>query len=58
MHKKGTESLKVGVFSSQWNCSHITPVHKSGPTSDTGNFRLISVVPVLAKILERMVSSQ
>ena len=45
------ESLKAGVFPSQWKRSHITPVHKGGATSDPGNFRPISVVPVLAKIL-------
>ena len=52
------ESLKAGVFPSQWKRSHITPVHKGGATSDPGNFRPISVVPVLAKILEKIVSSQ
>jgi len=38
--------------------SHITPVHKGEPTNDPGNFRPISVVPVLAKILEKIVSAQ
>ena len=33
-------------------------MHKGGPTSDPGNFRPISVVPVLAKILEKIVSAQ
>jgi len=36
----------------------LTPVHKGGPTSDPENYRPISVVPVLAKILERIVSTQ
>ena len=52
------ESLKAGVFPSQWKRSHITPVHKGGATSDPGNFRPISVVPVLAKSLEKIVSAQ
>ena len=47
------EPLNVGVLPSQWKCSHIIPVHKGDP----GNFRPILVVPVLAKILERMVVS-
>jgi len=52
-----SESLKAGVFPSEWKHSHITPVHKGGPTSDPGNFRPISVVPVLAKILKKIVSA-
>jgi len=42
----------------EWKRSHITPVHEGGPTIDPGNFRPISVVPVLAKILEKIVSTQ
>jgi len=55
---KHTESLKAGVFPSEWKRSHRTPVHNGGPTNDPCNFRPISVVPVLAKILEEIVSAQ
>ena len=51
-------SLLTGVFPSDWKHSHITPVHKGGPFDDPSNFRPISVVPVLAKILEKIVSIQ
>ena len=51
-------SLSSGVFPSEWKCSHITPIHKGGPSDDPSNFRPISVVPVLAKILEKIVSIQ
>jgi len=47
------DSLKAGVFPSQWKQFHITPIHKGGSSSDPGNFRLISVVTILAKILEK-----
>ena len=33
-------------------------VHKGGPCNDPGNFRPISVVPIAAKILEKVVSNQ
>ena len=52
------DSLKAGAFPSQWKQSHITPVHKGGAPSDPGNFRPISVVPILAKILEKIVAIQ
>ena len=47
-------SLHTGVFPSDWKHCHITPVHKGGPLDDPSNFRPISVVPVLAKILEKI----
>ena len=46
------------TFNLEWNCSHITPVHKGGAFDNPGNYRPISVVPVLAKLLERTVSTQ
>ena len=36
----------------------MTPVQKGGDTSDLGNFRLISVVPIVAKILEKLIANQ
>jgi len=52
------ESLKSGNVPQAWKCSNVTPVHKSGSSDDPGNFRPISVVPVTAKILEKIVSTQ
>ena len=38
--------------------SHITPVFKGGAPNDPSNYRPIAVVPVVAKILERIVATQ
>ena len=43
---------------SDWKKSNVTAVHKSGCMDDPSNFRPISVVPILAKILEKLVASQ
>jgi len=51
-------SLPTRVFSSEWKHSHFSTVHKGGPTDDPSNFRPISVVPALVKILEKIVSIQ
>ena len=51
-------SLRSGEVPSEWKRSHITPIYKGGPPDDPSNFRPISVVPVLAKILEKIVSDQ
>ena len=52
------KSLVSGVVPQDWKCSNVTPVHKGGPCNDPGNFRPISVVPIVAKILEKVVSNQ
>ena len=41
-----------------WKRSHITPVFKGGAPNDPSNYRPIAVVPVVAKILERIVATQ
>jgi len=51
-------SLQSGVVPAICKCSNITAVHKGGALDDPGNFRPISVVSVLAKVLEKIVSVQ
>ena len=51
-------SLQHGTFPAPWKQSNITPVHKGGPVSYPCNYRPISVVPVIAKIFEKIVSVQ
>ena len=36
----------------------MTPVHKGGDVKDPSNYRPIFVVPVVAKILEKLISNQ
>ena len=37
---------------------HAIPVHKSGNISDINNYRPISLLPILSKILEKVVANQ
>ena len=53
-----SKSIQYGEIPLDWKKSHKTPVHKGGDPSDPGNFRTISVVPVVAKILEKLIVSQ
>ena len=46
------------MFPAAWKQSNITPFHKGGPEDDSSNYRPISVVWVIAKILEKIVSVQ
>ena len=46
-------SLRRGIVPLAWKQSHITPIHNGGSTDDPSNYRLIAVVSVVAKILEK-----
>ena len=49
------QSLSQGVFPTDWKQAKVTPVYKSGATNNTNNYRPISVLPILSKLLERFV---
>ena len=51
-------SLQEKVVSSAWKRSHITPVYKGGASDDPSNYCPIAVIPVVAKVLEKIVSKQ
>ena len=51
-------SLSKGFVPTDWKMAKITPVFKSGSTTQTGNYRPISILSALSKILERAVQSQ
>ena len=51
-------SLKKGVIPSAWKVARITPLHKGGDPSNVANYRPISVLPILSKVLEKIVFQQ
>ena len=55
---KATVSLRTGIVSSNWKISRVTPFFKDGPRTEVGNYRPISVIPVVIKLLERIVHDQ
>jgi len=46
------------MVSTEWKTAKITPVHKSGSLSDFDNYRPISVIPAIAKGIEKTVHHQ
>ena len=51
-------SLRTSLVPSAWKSAKITPIYKSGNSEEVSNYRPISVLPVLSKILERAVHNQ
>ena len=53
------KSLQLGLFPSSWKKACITPIFKQkGSSSDPHNYRPISLLPNLSKILEKLVFSK
>lgn len=51
-------SLDTGIFPSAFKTSIITPVHKGGKGDGVGNYRPISVLTALSKILEKIINKR
>jgi len=52
-------SIAIGTFPSCWKMANVTPVYKKkGSKSDVENYRPISVLPVLGRLLERTIAIQ
>jgi len=47
-------SLKTGVFPDIWKTAKVKPLYKKGDKYDMKNYRPISIIPVFAKLLERV----
>ena len=52
------KSLESGPVPMAWKKSNVTPVHKGGKSDDPGNYRPVSVMPIVAKVFEKMIASQ
>ena len=48
-------SLKTATFPAKWKEAKVTPLHKGGSRHNCSNYRPISVLPILSKILEKHV---
>lgn len=51
-------SLTSGQVPADWKAARVVPLFKSGKVVDMDNYRPISILPVLSKILERAVHKQ
>lgn len=51
-------SIRTSTFPSAWKKGIIIPVYKSGSQDSMSNYRPISILPVLSKIIEKVVVMQ
>ena len=51
-------SLSSGEFPKDWKSARISPIFKKGSKTEPGNYRPVSVLPVVSKFIERVVHQQ
>ena len=51
-------SIVTGVYPSLWKHGIITPIYKSGDTDEINNYRPITILPVISKVLEKIAANQ
>ena len=52
------KSLHTGIFPNKWKKARVCPIFKGGDNTDPCNYRPISILPVLSKVIERAVFDQ
>ena len=51
-------SLHTGVFPNVLKAARVFPIHKGGPSEDLSNYRPISILSVVSKVIEKHVTKQ
>ena len=51
-------TLETNNIPRLWKTAYVSPLHKGGPTGELNNYRPISKLPCLAKILEHLINNQ
>lgn len=51
-------SIVTGLYPNSWKYPYVIPFHKNGDEEDVNNFRPISLLPIISKILEKIVANQ
>ena len=47
-----------GIYPKIWSIDHITPLHKSGSTSDPSNYRGITISDIVGKFFNRVLNNR
>jgi len=52
------QSLSSGIVPLECKLARVTPIFKKGKRQDVNNYRPISIIPVVAKVFERIIYDQ
>ena len=52
------QSISTGIFPSDWKIARVTPIFKTGAKHDMENYRPISVISIVPKIMEKLIYNQ
>lgn len=58
LHKIYNKSLRDGIFPNIWKQARVTPIHKKGDVANACNYRPVSILPALGKVLESIVQQR
>ena len=47
--------MSLGIFPNVWKTANIIPIQKTGPKEDVYNYRPISILPTVSKIMEKWI---
>lgn len=51
-----SQSFKTGIIPKKMKIAKVSPVYKNGKKTDLNNYRPISILPVISKILEKLIN--
>ena len=51
-------AIITGCFPQEWKAARLLPLHKKGPRDIPENYRPISILPVISKVMERIMYDQ
>jgi hypothetical protein len=52
------QAITLSLFPHEWKTARVIPLYKNGRRNLPGNYRPISVLPVISKIMERILYDQ
>ena len=51
-------SIASGIFPDDWKVAKVSPLYKANSRSEANNYRPISILPVVSKVVEKIIFSQ
>ena len=53
-----TVCITQGIFPRMLKCAEVSPIYKKGNNMDVGNYRPVSILPIMSKVFEKVIINQ